>query len=63
MNAGISSSGLVRQAAYRLLKQDADYDKMNLFLHANIAAYKASDLFQKCRMNWPRLLTNIYASG
>ena len=46
MNAGSSSSDLV-QLAYRLLKQDAYYDKMDLFLRANVAAYKASDSLQE----------------
>ena len=46
MNAGISSYDLVRQA-YRLLKQDTYYDKMDLFLRVNVAAYKASDPFRK----------------
>jgi hypothetical protein len=42
MNAGISSHDLVYQAC-RLLKQDTYYDKMDLFLSANVAAYE----FQK----------------
>lgn len=46
MNANTSSSELVHQA-YRLLKQETYYDKMNLFLRANVATYKASDSFQK----------------
>ena len=41
-----SSSQLVH-TAYRLLKQDSYYDKMDLFLHANIAAYEAEDSFQE----------------
>jgi len=46
MNASISSSDLIHLAC-RLLKQDTYYDKMNLFLSANVAAYEASDPFQK----------------
>ena len=46
MNAGTASSDLIN-LAYRLLKQDTYYDKMDLFLHANVAAYEASDSFQK----------------
>ena len=46
MNASISSSDLVHLAC-RLLKQDTYYDKMDLFLRVNVAAYKASDPFQK----------------
>ena len=46
MNASISSYGLVH-LAYRFLKQDTYYDKMDLFLRANGAAYEASDPFQK----------------
>lgn len=41
-----SSYDLVRKA-YRLLKQDAYYDNMDLLLRANAAAYEASDLFQR----------------
>ena len=40
------SSDLV-QLAYRLLNQDTYYDKLDLFLRANVAAYEASDTFQK----------------
>jgi hypothetical protein len=46
MNAGISSSDLVH-LVYRLLKQDTYYDKMDLLLHANGAAYEANNSFQK----------------
>ena len=46
MNTNIPSSELIR-TAYRLLKQDTYYDKMDLFLRANVAAYEASDPFQK----------------
>jgi len=46
MNASIYSYGLVHQA-HRLLKQDTYYDRMDLFLSANVTAYKASDSFQK----------------
>ncbi len=46
MNADTSSSDFVRQA-YRLLKQDSYYDKMDLFLRANVADCEASGLFQK----------------
>lgn len=46
MNAGISSYDLVPQV-YHLLKQDTYYDKKDLFLRANVAAYEASDTFQK----------------
>lgn len=35
------------QLAYRLLKQDSYYKKMDLLLCVNIAAYEASDLYQK----------------
>jgi hypothetical protein len=33
--------------ANRLLKQDTYYDKMDLFLRANVVAYEASDSYQK----------------
>lgn len=56
MNANIFSHDLVYQA-YRLLKQDAYYDKMDTFLRANVAAYEAGDSFQQ-RQDWPRSLTN-----
>ncbi|MCG7853742.1 MAG: hypothetical protein MIO92_14580 [Methanosarcinaceae archaeon] len=46
MNANTPSSELVR-TAYRLLKQDTCCDKMDLFQRANVAAYEASDSFQK----------------
>jgi hypothetical protein len=46
MNATISSYDLVH-LAYRFLKQDTDYDKMDLFLRANVAVYEASDSIQK----------------
>jgi hypothetical protein len=46
MNANTSSSELVHRA-YRLLKQDTDYDKMDLFLRANVAVYEGSDSFRK----------------
>jgi len=46
MNASTSSYDLVHRV-YRLLKQDTYYDKMDLFLRANVAAYEASDPFQK----------------
>lgn len=46
MNANTSSSKLDR-TVYRRLKHDTCYDKMDLFVRANIAAYEASDLFQK----------------
>lgn len=46
MNANTPSSKLGR-TVYRRLKQDTCHDKMDLFLRANIAAYEASDLFQK----------------
>ena len=39
MNAGISSPELVH-LAYRLLNQDTYYDKMDLLLCANVAAYE-----------------------
>ena len=48
MNAQTSSSDLV-QDAYRLLKQDAYYDKMDLFLRANLAAYEADEAFEQCQ--------------
>lgn len=48
MNADTSSSDLVH-LAYRLLKQDSYYDKMDLFLRANVAAYEACDTFQQRR--------------
>ena len=44
--SSVPSFNLV-QLAYRLLKQDTDYDKMDLFLRVNIAAYEASDSFQQ----------------
>jgi hypothetical protein len=47
MNAGTSSSDLIHLVAYRLLKQDSYCDKMDLFLSGNVAAYEASDPFQK----------------
>jgi len=46
MNAGTSSSELLN-TSYRLLKQDTHYNKMGLFLRANVATYEASDLFMK----------------
>jgi hypothetical protein len=46
MNASISSYDLVH-LAYRFLKQDTYYDKMDLFQRVNVAAYEASDPFQK----------------
>ena len=46
MNASKTVSDLVR-TAYRLLKQDTYYDKMDLFLLANVAAYEASNTFQQ----------------
>jgi hypothetical protein len=46
MNTNTPSSELVR-TAYRLLKQDAYYDKMDMFLRANVAAYEAGDSFQQ----------------
>ncbi len=46
MKASVSSSDFVH-LAYRLLEQDMCYDKVDLFLRANVAAYEASDLFQK----------------
>ena len=46
MNAGISLFDLVH-LAYRLMKQDTYYDKMDLFVRANVAAYEASGSFQK----------------
>lgn len=47
MNANTSSSDLVH-LEFSLLKQDTTYyDKMDLFLSANVAAYEASDPFQK----------------
>jgi hypothetical protein len=41
MNNRISSRDMVKNA-YRLLKQDAYYDKMDLFLRANISEYEAN---------------------
>ena len=46
MNAQTSSSELVRRA-YCLLKQDTYYDKMDLFLRANLAAYEANEAFEQ----------------
>jgi len=46
MSAGITSPDLVH-LAYRLLKQDTYYDKMDLFLRVNVAVYEASGPFQK----------------
>lgn len=46
MNAGTYSSDLIH-LAYRLLKQDTYYDKMDLFLCANVAAYEESATFQQ----------------
>ncbi len=40
MKTGISSSDLVHMA-YRLLKEDTYYDKKDLFLRVNVAAYEA----------------------
>ena len=45
-DSSMPSSDLV-QLTYRLLNQDTYYDKMDLFLRANVAAYEASDSFQK----------------
>lgn len=45
-DSSIPSSDLV-QLAYRPLKQDTDYDKMDLFLRANVAAYEPSGSFQE----------------
>ena len=47
MNANTSSSDLVHSPGCRLLKQDTCHDKMDLFMRANVAAYEASDSFQK----------------
>jgi len=46
MNTNTPSSRLVH-LAYRLLKRDTYYDKMDLFLRANVAAYEADNSFQK----------------
>jgi len=46
MNARTPSSELVAHA-YRLLKQDTYYDKMDLFLRANLADYEADGSFQQ----------------
>jgi hypothetical protein len=46
MNASISSYELVH-LAYRLLKQDAYYDKMDLFLRANVVAFETNASFQE----------------
>ena len=46
MNASRTSSDLVH-LPYRLLKHDFYYDKMYLFLRANVAAYEASGSFHK----------------
>lgn len=50
MNADTSSSELVL-LVYHLLKKYFYYDKMDLFLRANVAAYKAPDAFQKQQDN------------
>lgn len=54
MNAGVPSFGWVHMA-YSLLKQNAYYDKMDLFLRANVTAYEAIDLFQQ----WQDILSAI----
>ena len=46
MNAATSSADLISMA-YGLLKKDSYYDKMDLFLRANVVAYEANDLCQK----------------
>ena len=46
MKAGMSSSDSV-DLVYRLLKQDTDYDKLDLFLRANVAAYETNASFKK----------------
>ncbi|MCK4236374.1 MAG: hypothetical protein KAX38_04595 [Candidatus Krumholzibacteria bacterium] len=46
MNANTPLSRLVH-LAYRLLKQESYYDKMDLFLHANITDYEESDAFRQ----------------
>ncbi len=48
MKAGISSSDLGFQA-YRLLEQ---YNKMDLFLHANVATYEARASLQQRSSFW-----------
>lgn len=44
IDSSTTSSEMVRHA-FRLLKQDAYYDKMDLFLRANIAEYEAGGAF------------------
>ena len=46
MNASISSYDLVH-LEYRFLKQATYYDKMDLFLRANVAIYEAGGSFQQ----------------
>jgi hypothetical protein len=46
MNADTFSSDLVH-LAYHLLKPNAYYDKMDLFLRANVTAYEVGDLFRE----------------
>ncbi len=60
-SADTSSSELVN-SAYRLLKQDSYYDKMQLFLRENIAAYEASGSFHQRQDALPQSLTS-YARG
>lgn len=50
MNSRTPSSDLV-QHAYRLLKQDSYYDKMDLFLRANFAAYETDETFDQRQKN------------
>lgn len=61
MNSGTSSSDLLH-LAYRLLKQDAYYDKMDLFLRANIATYESSDSFYQ-RQNTLTTIVNELRDG
>ena len=58
MNASTSLSDL-NHLVYLLLKQDTDYDKMDLFMGANVAVYEASDLFQKRQATLAALVDDL----
>jgi len=58
MNDSTSSSELVH-LAYRLLKQDTYYDKMDLFMRANVVAYEATGWFQKRKNTLAKIVNEL----
>ena len=58
MNAQTSSHELVRRA-YRLLKQDTYYDKMDLFRRANLAAYETDETNETFEQRQSRLASVV----